>query len=130
MAEKINWTLNVQVVGGPKMSASKTMTVDAYDKIEVVISDGATDEEVQVQPGGSGQVQFLLISSDQYGGDLTYKVNVGTADPIKLDAQQLLMGDGAVGLLGAAPEKLLFSNGLGNDASIQILVGRIATTTP
>ena len=33
MSEKINWTLNVQVVGGPKMSASQTVTVDAYDKI-------------------------------------------------------------------------------------------------
>lgn len=128
MPEKINLTLNVQVVGGPRISASKTITVDAYDKIEVVIPDGATDEDIEVQPGGAGQVQFLLISSDQYGADLTYKVNDATADPIKLDAQQLLMGDGAVGLLGSAPEKLLFSNGLGSDASIQILAGRKATT--
>lgn len=125
---KINWTLNIQVVEGPKLSESDTISVDAYDKIEVTVEDEATDKEVQVQPGGSGQVQFLLISSDSYGDDLTYKVNVDTADAIKLDALQLLMGDGAVGLLGGAPEKLLFSNGLGNDANVHILVGRMAVT--
>ena len=34
MTEKINWTLNVQVVGGPKILASDTIDVDAYDKIQ------------------------------------------------------------------------------------------------
>ncbi len=129
MSVKINWTLNVQVVGGPKISASQTMEVEAYDKIEVNVEDGATDKEIQVQPGSSDQVQFLLISSDQYGDGLTYKVNDITAGAVKLDAQQLFIGDGAVGLLGGPPEKLLFSNGLGKNASIQILVGRKATTT-
>lgn len=125
---KINWVLNVQVIGGPKVSASETITVDAYDKIEVIIPAGE-DKKVEVQPGGSGQVQFLLISSNQYGDALTYKVNEDTADEIKLNALQLLIGDGAVGLLGAAPEKLLFSNGMDSETSIQILVGRKATTS-
>lgn len=129
MSENINWTLNIQVTGGPKVSVSETITVDAYDKIQVIVEDGASDKEVQIQPGDLGQVQFLLISSDQYSADLSYKVNEDTADAIKLDALQLLIGDGAVGLLGAAPEKLLFSNNLGSDASIQILVGRKATTS-
>jgi hypothetical protein len=71
MSEKIFWTLNVQVGGGPKISESKTMEVDAYDKVEVTIEDGAADKEVQVQPGGTG-VQFLMIRSDQFGSDLTY----------------------------------------------------------
>jgi hypothetical protein len=44
-----------------------------------------------------------------------------------LDAQQLLMGDGAVGLLGDPPESLSFTNGLGEAASIEILVGRKVT---
>ncbi|UCE17782.1 MAG: hypothetical protein JSV84_12985 [Gemmatimonadota bacterium] len=129
MSETINWTLNVQVVGGPKISTSQTITVDAYDKIEVVIPQDAENEDIEIQPGGPGQVQFLLIRSDQYDDNLTYKVNVDTATPIKLDAQQLLMGDGAVGLLSEeAPGKLLFSNAMGADASIEILVGRKATT--
>ena len=28
MAEKINWTLNVQVAGGPRLSATSTLTLD------------------------------------------------------------------------------------------------------
>ena len=45
-----------------------------------------------------------------------------------LDTLQVLIGSGAVGLLGAAPTRLLFSNALGGPVKIQILVGRKATT--
>jgi hypothetical protein len=103
MSEKINWTLNVQVVGGPKISASQTLIVDAYDKIDVVIPGGDSTTPgtatVEVQPGGSGQVQFLLITSSLYDANLTYSVDGGSA--IQLDAPQLLMGNGAIGLLGS-----------------------------
>lgn len=131
MTEKINWTLNVQVVGGPKILASDTIDVDAYDKIDVATEPDALDKEVQIQPGDLGQVQFLLIKSDQYGDGLTYKVNAANGE-IKLDALQVLIGDGAVGLFKESPEKLLFTNNLVSDgdkipASIQIFVGRKAT---
>jgi hypothetical protein len=128
MPEKISVLLNVQVVGGPKISEAKTLDVQAYDKIDVTIADGAADEDVEIQPGGAGQVQFLLIRSDQYGDKLTYKVNSAGASPVILDAQHVLIGAGAVGLLGAAPTKLLFSNALGKVATVHILVGRKATT--
>lgn len=133
MSEKISWTLNVQVESGPKISESKTITVEAYDKIEVTIKDKATEEEVWVQPGDKGQVQFLLIKSDEYGDKLTYTVNVAATTSsisiIKLDALQLFMGDGVAELLdkNKAPEKLFFTNNLGKDVSIEILVGRKAT---
>jgi hypothetical protein len=131
MSEKINWTLNVQVVGGPKISATETLPVEGYDKLVVDIADGANGEDIQIQPGGSGQVQLLLISSDQYGDTLSYSVNAAEADPtkrIKLDSLQILVGEGAVGLLGAAPNTLYFYNTMGTAASVQILVGRIVTT--
>jgi hypothetical protein len=128
MSEKINWTLNVQVVGGPMLSSSDTMIVDAYDKIQVSADVGATDKKVEVQPGGSGQVQFLLITSDKYGEKLTYKVNDSASTKIiKLDGPQLLIGKGAVGLLDPAPSSLFFTNSLDVGASIEILVGRDAT---
>lgn len=126
---RINWTLKVQVAEGPRMSVSKSVAVQAYDKINVVIEDGASGQEVQVQPGGEGQVQFLLIGSDYYGADLSYSVNAPEAaseDRTKLDALQLFVGDGAVGLLDSSPETLYFYNGLGEAASITILVGRKA----
>ena len=129
MSEKINWALDVQVGGGPKISEAKTAVVDAYDKIEVIIKDGSTEQEVQVQPGEASKVQFLLISSSQYGAKLSYSVNAKEADEtkrIKLDAPQLLVGEGGMTLLGDAPNKLYFYNNLGSgkDASITILVGR------
>jgi len=129
MSEKVYCTLNVQVGGGPKISASSMMEVDAYDKIEVTIEDGATSKEVQVQPSGTG-VKFLLISSDQCGKDLRYEVNDGASStsPISLDAPvHLFVGGGAVAALGKSPVKLLFTNASGKAALVQILVGRDAT---
>jgi hypothetical protein len=128
VSEQIHWTLNVQVVGGPKISRSRTETVDAYDKITVDVpaqADGNPGQAtVEVQPGGVGQVRFLLIESSVYDAvDLAYSVG---GDPIALDTLQVLIGAGAVGLLGAAPQTITFSNALMQVAAIQILVGRNA----
>lgn len=133
MTEKINWKSDVQIIGGPKMSASTTVFVDAYDVIDVEIPGGDSTTPgtatVEVQPGGTGQVQFLLITASQYSEQLTYSVTGGVSD-VALDAQQMLAGKGAVSLLDAAPGTLSFSNtlGAGKDVSITILVGRKATT--
>ncbi len=131
MPEKINWSVDMQIVGGPKIAVSQTVSVDAYDKIEVVVADGIDEEDIQVQPGGAGQVQFLLIKSNKYDAALTYSVNSPESnadDRIKLDALQALIGEGAVGLLGDSPQTLYFYNHVGQDVAIQILVGRKATT--
>jgi len=128
MSEKINWAMNVQVVGGPKVSTSNTVTLDAYDKIQVSVDAGAADKKVEIQPGGAGQVRFLFIVSDQYDPALTYKVNSSaSATIIKLDGPQLFIGTGAVGLLDPAPSSFFFTNGLATGVSIEILVGRDAT---
>ena len=127
MTESINWSLNAQIVGGPKMMASDTEEIEAYDKIEVTIENDAIDKEVEIQPGGVDKVQFLVIKSEKYGEDLTYKVNSLT-DIIKLDALHVFIGTGAVGLLKETPKKLLFTNGLPDSVSVEILVGRMATS--
>jgi hypothetical protein len=126
MTESINWSLNAQVSGGPKVMASDTKEIEAYDKIEVTIEAETTDKQVEIQPGGAGRVQFLLIKSDTYSEDLTYKVNDLTKI-IKLDALQVFIGNGAVELLTEPPEKLVFTNDLTTPVSIEILVGRMAT---
>lgn len=129
MAEKINWTLSAQVVGGPSISVSDALTVDAYDKIGVTVA-GAESETVEIQPGDEGRVQFLLINlaaTEQFGDDLTFKVN-DTATEVKMDGPQMLIGDGAVGLLQEPPNTLTFTNRLTppRDVDVQILVGRKA----
>ena len=127
MTESINWSLNAQIVGGPKIMASDTEEIEAYDKIEVTIENGAIDKVVEIQPGGADKVQFLVIKSEKYSDDLTYKVNSLT-DIIKLDALHVFIGTGAVGLLGGTPQNLSFTNELLDPVSVEILVGRMATS--
>lgn len=130
MPGKIDWSFNVVVAGGPKFSASRSVEVDAYDKVDATIpkKDGSTagTATVSVQPSGAGKVQILLITSSVYDDKLTYKVDGGT--DIKLDQPQVLVGDGAVALLNQTQKEFVFKNELepAADASIQIFVGRNA----
>lgn len=121
MAEKITWALNVQVTGGPKVAASNSMEVNAYDKVETVVpaNDSAT---VDVQPGDGAK--FLLVAAGAYE-NLTYVVDGG--DPITLDGPHVLIGSGAVSLLGDTQNQFVFTNSGGEDLSVSILVGRNAT---
>ena len=131
MAGKITWTLNVQVSKGPNVSATDELLVEAYDKIDVAVAASEQGKQVEIQPGGAGQVQFLLLKSTQYhAADLTYSVSTAEAtkaDRNKLDALLVLIGNGAVELLGTAPDSLFFYNDLAEDVTIELLVGRDAT---
>jgi hypothetical protein len=122
----ISWKLSASVAGGPAHSVARSLAVEAYDKVVVEVIDG--DPEATVEIGAAtGDVLFLLVTSSQYGDDLTYKVN-DTGNPSHaLDGPLQLAGAGAVGLLGFAPTSLLFTNALGANATVEILVGRDAT---
>lgn len=130
MSEVIGISIGIQVVSGPSISESVTKTVDAYDKVDVLVEAAASDYEVEIQPGGSGQVSFLIIrltSATAYSTDITYKVNADTGDAIVLDGPHMFIGAGGVALLDVAPTKLFFSNGGATDVTVQVLVGRDAT---
>ena len=135
MGERISWSINVQVAGGPKISLSRSLDVDAYDKLSVPVAAGATGESavpVEVQPASeAGRVLFLLISADRYDiENLACEVRDGEATTLTLplDGPQVLMGPGAISLLGATPpQTLYFTNGLESEARVDILVGRKAT---
>jgi hypothetical protein len=128
MPGKIDWSFSVVVAGGPKFSASRSMSVDAYDKVDAMIpkKEGGTagTATVNVQPSGAGKVQLLLITSSVYDDKLSYTVDGGPA--VKLDEPQLMVGDGIVGLLNATQKQFVFTNELDPpaNASVQILVGR------
>jgi len=122
MPEKINWTLNVQVVGGPKVSVADTMEVEAYDKIEALAPAGGS-VTINVQPGDGAR--FLLITASSYE-NLTYEVDA-SGNPVPLDDTLILIGSGAVGLLGGTQNQFVFTNGGAADITVEILVGRKAT---
>jgi hypothetical protein len=138
--KKISWLLNVQVDGGPKISIPNSMEIEAYDVVETVIpkkSGAAVGKvELHVQPSMAAAVKVVLISlSDpkQYGELVTYSVNDDIAEDhaaerIKLDAALFLAGVGATSLFGKDPNTFFFYNATDEDATVQILVGRKATT--
>lgn len=123
MPEKINWTLNVQVVGGPKISTSDSIEVDIYSKLGIPISGGEAVTIVDVLAGS--EADFLLITASNYT-DITYAVDGGSG--ITLDGPHTLIGAGAVGLIGATQNQFAFTNNTSDEVIIDILVGRSAIT--
>ncbi|HHM04196.1 MAG TPA: hypothetical protein ENJ19_00445 [Gammaproteobacteria bacterium] len=136
MAQTIQWTSTVVVGGNTAMSLSRAISVEAVDIIKITVRGSGTtggpdtDKEVEVQPGGAGQVKFLAISADRFGDDLnflSYKVNSSANPSFQLDQPITLAGTGAVSALDNAPGSLFFSSTLVQDATIHIVVGRDAT---
>ena len=125
MSIDINWSLNIAVTGGPRLGLinQPPILIDAYDVVTTKLAANVTGITVDLQPsGGAGDVVLLALSADSYDPLLTYDPGGGAQ---KLDAPLLLIGAGAMALLGATPPKsLTFDNGLAKPVSIQILVGR------
>jgi hypothetical protein len=133
MADKVYWSVNVEVQNGPKYARTQALDVEAFEKIQVSVpgEDPATagkpgKASIAVLPTGS-LAQFLLITSDKFDpAKLTYKVP-GNSPDFVLDGPHMLAG-GAIAILGQ-PKKVDVSNnmGPGQDATITIVVGRDAT---
>ena len=126
--------LRVEVTGSGTSSATHTVQAEAYDKIEITVPTGSPNTAtVDVQPGGADQVQLLMITASAYpmdgSGDaqLTYSMDGG--DSVALDAPVLLVGSGAVGLLGTVNQMVL-TNESDEEIDVSIVVGRDATPAP
>jgi len=130
MTERILYKVNIDVVNGPRQVVDRALEVDAFDKLSVNVPVGTAGMKVELQPGAADQVRFLLITSKEYGSELTYTVNAADATPAySLDEPHLLTGMGAVSMLDPAPESLFFNNPAGGveNAMVEILIGRDAT---
>lgn len=122
MSERIKWNFATQVSGGPTVSAAATISdVDAYNKFDISLPD-ATSTNVNLT-SATDVISLLVINPKAPDEDLTYAL--GTED-VKLDGPHVLIGAGAVSLLGGATS-LTFTNGTGADAVIEILIGRDST---
>lgn len=130
MPVKINWAMNVQIDGGPRVASSGAVDVDAYESIEVTVPKSpaagtAGEAIVKVMPAGA-DVLFLLIQTDTYANaPLSYKAADSTK-AVKLDAQQTLVGLGAASLLDKVPTTLTFLNSGTTPAKVRVIVGRKA----
>lgn len=121
MAETIKWNFVTKVLNGPSVSAAGSIdAVDAYDKFDINLADTAS-QAVNLTPGGD---TFLLVINPRTPHvDLSYELG---GNLVALDGPQVLIGTGAVGLLGGATS-LTFTNNTGADAVIEILIGRDST---
>jgi len=125
---KIQVSSTVKVDGGPTTAPTVSLEVEAFDSVQSDLPVDSINKEVEVQPATAGKLLFLLIQSTVYGDDLTYKVDGDTANTvIKLNSPHLFSGTGALELLPAPPNKLIFTNGLTEDVTVTILAGRNAS---
>ena len=123
MSQTLTWSFKVQVTGGPTISIADAISVEAYDKIEATVPGSGT-ATVNIQPGDGAE--FLLITASDYAS-LTYVVDAGP-DTVTLDGPHILIGEGAVSLLGSTQNQIVFTNADPADVDVSILVGRKATT--
>lgn len=129
MPERIQWTLSVDVAGGARKTESQTLPVDVYLKgqVQIAAASGSTPGQANfAAPSGGRTVRFVLISANRYDATppLTYTVDGGSA--ITLDGPHLLIGAGAVALLGAAHLDVVFSNPTAQPVTVEVLIGRDA----
>lgn len=129
MPESIQWTLSVAVAGGPRKTESQTLPVDVYLKgqVQVAAASGNTPGQANfAAPSGGGTVRFILISASRYDASppLTYTVDGGSA--LTLDGPHMLIGAGAVALLGTANLDFAFSNPTAQPVTVEVLIGRDA----
>jgi hypothetical protein len=117
VSETLKYTMNFQIVRGASLSIPGEIPLEAYEKIQVAVEASATSTITL-----PSSIQFLIIKSSVYGDALTYKVNSETT-AIMLNSAHVFMGTGAVSVLNAAPAKLVFSNGLTDAVTLDILIG-------
>jgi hypothetical protein len=129
MGQKINVSVNVQVVGGLSVAESIVLEVDAVDSLDVEVDKAtggtATKKKVEVQPTGDAKkIKLFMITTKTYDGKVKYTIDGKT---VPLDGPHVLIGSGAAGLLPKAPEEIEFSNEGTEKTAIKILVGRVAS---
>jgi hypothetical protein len=123
----ITWQFQATIPGGPAFTINQPpIAIQAYDVASATIAAGASAVAVSVQPSStSGDVIFVVVTSDLYDAGLTYTVD-GSSGAHALDAPHVLLGAGAVGFMNAGlpPEQLTFTSTLAKDANVQVVVGR------
>jgi hypothetical protein len=128
--EKINYSITVQVVGGPTVPIAGVLEVDAYEKIAVAVpaKAGAVDgaAEVAVSPGDLAHTRLLLITASSKDGSLHFKTSAAGAADVPITGPITLIGGAACSLLGTSPDKLTFTNTATEEAAVTILLGRKA----
>jgi len=130
---QLQWNLQIKTTDGLKSGIAGNVDVDATGKIEKTLpakTNGGSTTTIAVQPGDTDKMEALVIYASKYDDKVTYKVSDETGDGVTgvtLDGPQILIGQGAVGLLQKPPKTIEFTNALSEDVTVTILVARLAS---
>lgn len=144
-ADKVFFTIKVRVPNGPTMEIANTISFSHQGNSSVVIAAGAHDYEVPLPWSTDLLAKFMVITPAKASPLLTYKVNeAGSTETVTstapatstetaagteesgifaLDGPHVLIGQGAVRLLGDRPARLFFSNSSNEPIAVEILIG-------
>lgn len=128
--EKINYSVTVQVVGGPSVPIAGVLEVDAYEKIDITVPAkvGATEgtSVVTVSAADLDDTKLLLLTASNQDGSLKFKTSANGATVTPITGPVTLIGKTACSLLDADPDKLTFTNASAAVATVTILIARKA----
>jgi hypothetical protein len=131
MAE-ITWKLDLTVTDGPKFTFNKTVTVDAYERVDFDLPSNNTR---LITLGPSAQLILMMVKRGDVPAntipplkpeDLYYIINKGSqkGKPVPLDSVHLLFGSGVDSLLEMEPTELTFYNRQPQPTRITMLLAR------
>lgn len=117
----IRYGAAIAISNGATIPIDRTLSVDAYNIIDVSVPKGGPLKVTLGTP--SAKMQLLVVTASQYDEDLTYSFKTG-GDAFALDQPVILAGAG-IGVAGDF-SSLFFSNSVAGDPTIdvQILVAR------
>lgn len=127
MPHTITLQHTVTVGGGPQIVASRALTLDAYDTLDVTIPADGAPHSVEVQPDDGAQLRLLTITAASYDPPLAWEADAsGTTR--QLDQPVVLAGASLTSLVGTPANAIAFTNGGPEDRTVRILVGRQAAS--
>ena len=128
--EKINYSVTIQVAGGPSVPIAGVLQVDAYEKIAATVpaKHGGVDgtATVTVSPGDIAHTRLLVITASSNDGSLGFKTSDPGAANVPITGPITLIGKTACSLFESDPDTITFTNSAATDATVMILVARNA----
>jgi len=141
LATNVKWNINVFVEDGPTLSSSGQLNSGGSDPIHSVTTINATipkdgtEKPISVQSGSLEDFEFIFMKSDKYVGtdktkNLSYKFtdSTGDSDSVIFKKDHILTSSDVIGLFGKAPNSIKFTNDIGDDVNINIVVAKKAVT--
>lgn len=124
MPSIVNWSVEVDVGGGPSVSAASSFLAEAYAVVEIT-ADGGNSVTEAFQAAPVGELEFIFITATRYAdADLEFVLG---GETVALDQPQLYSGAGMLSRFAADVSDITVNNDLADSVTVSVLVGRAAS---